>query len=484
MIQFDGQPWAPTTYTPPLRGHIELSDGPRLVELMHKHWRMEDGSLVILDDFQQAQLTHILERYPLDWNVERLRGRLRFRQGVLSEGRQNGKSLIGGGLALYGLAQHVAAPSVVGVATSVEQANVVYGRVRGAIIQDPLLSSLMTASGTRGIKWRDGRGGYLVKPALREGLQSVPVTLGVADELHLMLRELWYSIVNGQRAQKDALLVGITTSGDDQSTLLKELYERGYGAISDPGQDERFGFWLWQAPDGSTIHTPGAVEAANPAVASGRISLADVLADISKSPITDQERYCLNLFVAASRAWADLDAWDGCAAGCELPPGRVVFGIDRTPGWEYVTITAAVKVDGIIHTETVASMRGINRDRLIELILILLGNQPDAAVAMDSRRLSDVGKHLRDLGHTVWLLTSTEMGQASAGVYARITAKTLTHDGHPMIRRQLATSHQKRLSDGSWLIAAGKAHADAIVSTFAAAHVADVIPADSIQLYT
>ena len=42
----------------------------------------------------RGQAQH-LKRYPLDWHVERLRGRLRFRQLVISMGQQNGKSLLG-----------------------------------------------------------------------------------------------------------------------------------------------------------------------------------------------------------------------------------------------------------------------------------------------------------------------------------------------------------------------------------------------------
>ncbi|NHB85214.1 hypothetical protein G7085_12855 [Tessaracoccus sp. HDW20] len=209
MIQFDGQPWAPTRYTPPLGGGKLIdSDGPRLVELLEKHWTLPDGNLVRYDDPQRAWFNHLLERYPSDWPVPALRGRLRYRQAVTSEGRQNGKSLKAGGLAIYGLTQHVPAPSVVGIATSVEQANVVYRRVKFAVDHSPLLSSVLHASGTRGIRWRDERGAYAVYPSKADGLQSVPVTLGIADELHLMRREMWYSIVNGQRAQADALVAG------------------------------------------------------------------------------------------------------------------------------------------------------------------------------------------------------------------------------------------------------------------------------------
>lgn len=483
LLQFDGQAWAPSSYTAPLTGRLLDSDGPRLVELLEQHWRQPDGTLVRFDVWQKALLNHLLERYPADWPDQALAGRIRYRQAVASIARQNGKSLIGGALALYGLVQHVAAPNVIGIATTVDQANVIYNRVRFAVDKDPLLSQLLAASGTRGIRWRDGRGAYSVKPSKREGLQSVPITLGVADELHLMLREMWYSIVNGQRAQADALVAGITTAGDALSLLLKELYARGREAVVNPAADARFGFFLWEAPEGATIHTPGALEAANPALACGRLDRATVLSDVDKLPLADQQRYALNQFVDASKTWADLERWNAAPALAldEFEPS--VIAATRSAGWEWVTLAAAAKHDGIVGVTTVASLRGVNRDQLIELLGRLADAYPGVTLAADGRSLSDVGKQLRDDGREVWILTQTETGHAAAGIYARMMSGTLAHDHAPTTRRQLATSKQQRRPDGSWSITAGAGQADAILATVYAAHVADVAQAGGSQLF-
>lgn len=483
MIQFDGQSWAPVSFTAPLAGRLVDSDGPRLVELVENHWRQPDGSLARFDDWQKATLNHVLERYPSEWPDKSLAGRLRYRQAVVSVARQNGKSLLGGALALYGLAQHVAAPNVIGIATSVDQANVVYNRVRFAVAEDPVLSSILTTSGTRGIRWRDGRGAYAVKPSKREGLQSVPITLGIADELHLMRREMWYSIVNGQRAQSDALVLGITTAGDSLSLLLKELYQRGREAVLDPATDARFGFFLWESPEGSTIHTPGAIEAANPAVACGRINLDTVLADVAKLPTTDQQRYVLNQFVEASKTWADLERWNEAPAVDLKRFEPDVIAVTRSAGWEWVSIVAAAKSPAGVEASMVASLRGINRDQLIDLLDRIGGTYPEVTIVVDGRTLSDVGKHLRDDGREVWILTQTETGQAAAGVYARVMAGTLAHDHLPIVRRQLATSKQQRRPDGTWTIAPGAGSVDALLALVYAAHVADVAGHSGPQLF-
>ncbi|WP_277033749.1 terminase large subunit domain-containing protein, partial [Propionimicrobium lymphophilum] len=119
-----------------------LTAGPRLIALLERHFRLQDGQLIRLDEWQKALINHLLECYPKDWKDARHAGRLRYRQAVVSVARQNGKSLLGAAFALWGLLQHVPGASVVGLATSVDQANVVYNRVRYAVDNDPALTRL------------------------------------------------------------------------------------------------------------------------------------------------------------------------------------------------------------------------------------------------------------------------------------------------------------------------------------------------------
>lgn len=478
VLAFNGQVWAPVRFTPPLRPDF-VTDGDRLIKLVERHYRLPDGRLLVLDDWQKVLIRHLLERYPNDWPVVELRGRLRYRQIVVSMGRQNGKSILGAVFAIWGLIQHVLAPTVVGTARSVEQANTIYGRVEFAVRHDAKLLARLKPSGTRGIRRRDGSGQYLLKPSLDEGLQSVPITLCLADELHLTKPAMWDSVVTGQRAHPDALVIGITTAGDSASVLLKRLYEQGESAIA--GANERFGFFLWEAPEGSTLDTPGAVEAANPAVACGRIPLAQVLSDERGKPEPDIQRYTLNRFVAASTTWLPMPTWRG-RAGVIPDDDDQVYAINRTDGWQFATITATSKRDGQLYTQIVASLVRPDRDSLLSICRHLASRGP-ATFAMDSATMSSLGKALKDEGYDVWILTQNEMCQASATAWRVITQAAMTHAGDQLLAHQMP--HAKRINTGeSWRVTGRGPHdADAVLSTVIGLHVADVKPAKALQLF-
>ena len=61
--RFAGQSWAPTAYTAPL-SDSPVSDGPRLITLLERHWRTPDGKRVVLDEWQRAGFPRAPERRP------------------------------------------------------------------------------------------------------------------------------------------------------------------------------------------------------------------------------------------------------------------------------------------------------------------------------------------------------------------------------------------------------------------------------------
>lgn len=452
---FTGQVWAPVAFTQPLSENFP-SDGYKLIELVEKHWRTPEGGLVKLDDWQKSLLIHVLERYPLDHPNPNLAGRLRYRQVVISMGRQNGKSIIGGILSLYGLLKP--GPSVVGVATSVEQANVVYQRTAYAVKNDPTLNKVLKATGTRGVTRRDGSGQYKLYPSLPEGLQSVPVTLCVADELHLSQAAMWDSIVKGQTAQRDGLLVGVTTAGDENSALLKRLYKQGYDAIQDP--ESRFGFFLWEAPAGSTLDTPGAVEAANPAVACGRIPLERILSDVRFQPESEQQRYTLNQFIASVNPWLPTTVWKACAnGGVKELLGKVkskdlFFSFERTPDLDFVSCMVSVKYEGKLYTELALVVEKPSHEQLVRVCKNIQTKHRGASFVVPADSMSWLGKALRDKNYTVYILTTNEVTQACAVAYAKFMQRLVSYpkDIDPIVPMQIPLARRKNTTDGNWKI--------------------------------
>ncbi len=124
---------------------------------------------------------------------------------------------------------HGPGAQAVGVAFSVETANIIYKRVKHVIDANPALSAKFRTTGTRGItsKIRGHHAEYVVKAGKEASLQGIPITTALFDEVHICPPGSWDAVVLGTSAQRNGLVLGITTAGDDKSVLLKRLYEHG-----------------------------------------------------------------------------------------------------------------------------------------------------------------------------------------------------------------------------------------------------------------
>ncbi len=89
---FRGQVWAPAVFTPPLSEDFSTK-GDVLLKLVDLAWRApETSGRFELDPWQRSLIRHVLETYP---EGHPRAGELRYRQVVISVGRQNGKSVLG-----------------------------------------------------------------------------------------------------------------------------------------------------------------------------------------------------------------------------------------------------------------------------------------------------------------------------------------------------------------------------------------------------
>jgi hypothetical protein len=487
--------WHPTRYTPSLNGTEEFpTEGDRLLPFAAAHWSIPDVDRLTLDEWQRWLIRHVLEVYPPDWPVAHLRGQLRFRQVVISMGRQNGKSLLAALLVLYLLVLHVRGPRVIGLASLDRQAKIVYDRVRYGIDQSPALSREIRTTGTRGIWRRDNSGLYQTLPADEESAQGEPASGAIYDELHLGLAALWDALVLAQRARRNALLIGITTAGDESSDLLIRLYREGEAAID--GDDERFGFFVWEAPDDTL--TEAGVIAANPAVACGRVPLDLAMSDAvkmwndqTKGPdgLTGRQRcirYTLNRFIqGAADAWASVTAWrKGHRLEQLQHTGPVIYGLDRTLGWEFASIVASSHAGGRTTTHLVAGLVDASYDTLLEACLRLARRDPDAVFTGDATTLGSLLRELRSRGYEVWILGATEMHAAAQHTAAAIGRQTMDHPGDLLVGHQMARGRRRTTGD-SWRLSRSLSQGDidSVVATVTSAYVAAIRPVNVPQVF-
>ena len=483
--------WIPGTYTQPLTDDF-FSDGDPLLEVIDLAWSSPDNEEFALDEWQRWLVRAVLERYPDDWPVEKLRGQLRYQQVCISMGRQNGKSVLGAVFGLYGLLLHGKGPEVVSVASSVQQAEIVYKRVKHVLDNNPALAKRFKSTGTRGIRSKiEGvPASYVVKAGAEDSLQGVTISLCLYDEIHITKPETWDAVVFGTSSPhpKGRMVLGITTAGDDNSKLLKRLYEIGRkAAAQDEDADERFGFFCWEAPEHLEVTDPVALKAANPAIACGRFDIDSEINKIRHMPENTARRYRLNQFVASEVAWVPGSMWS--RLGGEGIPAHLrknlIFAIDRSENWGYATVTAAVKHENKVYTEVVASLVNPNIDQLENICVQLKKKFSVQHFVMDASVLRDLAQRLKDKGYPCEYLSSVQMQNVAATAFALISMGSVVHKSDPIVLSQFPKTVLHNSSDGGSKVSRRKSAGDidSVIATVEAIWAAETMIQKESGLY-
>lgn len=472
----------PARYTPPLSDDFD-TDGDRLIKLMQLCWiTPETDEPIELDEWQSWLLRHVLERYPADH--PKYAGKLRYRQVLISLGRQNGKTVLGGGLALDALVFHKG--DVTSIASSYDQATIIYDRVKHVIDSFGWLAKrFKKTTETRGIAKSDGTGKYKVSPAKEGALQGKPFVRVLLDEGHLAKKGIWTAATKGTTAMDDATVIMITTAGDQTSETLIELYKSAARAIEGDPSLERFGAFIWEAPTNAPLDSGSAIMAANPAVACGRVPLERVLTDIATQPENEVRRYTLNQFVSGTAAsWLPGELFKAATGKGITNPQGVVFAIDRSRNWEYATIAAANSNGDLQETELVASFVAPTEQMLYNELTRLYTTHSPRAIVMDDRQFPSLSKRLKLAGIPVWQLWTKEVSAACSVVYAMFATNTVRHNNDPLLTVQTQNGITK-YSGETWLISREKSlgEIDALMATVFALYVSSRAINTGIQVF-
>lgn len=464
------------------------SEADWLLPILRIAWKTADDPEFKFDDWQEDLIRRMLETYP---EGHERAGELRFRQVVVSMGRQNGKSLLAASLGIWGLLR---SPGnyVVGIASSAEQARIVYDRTMFVIRNNKSLSAMFEKlTDTRGIRAKDG-GKYEIKAAKSGALQGLPVSVGLVDELHLLPSSLWTDLVNGTGGRKNGIVIGITTAGDENSELLKTLYQTGDKAVAGDPQYERFGFFCWEAPEALVPDDDATLlewlKEANPALQTGRLDAENILSDVRSMPPQDVIRYRLNRFVAGTSIFISPAMWQACARpfGDHLDLGdtRPIFAIDRSPDWQYATIAVAIKGEqGITQTELVASIVKPTLEQLVHLCLQLSRYSPQTYI-MDGYALKELGQELKKRGMTVTVATQGDIINASSLLYAKIAQRKIRHSSDPLLSVQFPRTVRKNIGEQFRISRKDSSvEIDAVMATLLAVYGAETKLEQSLQVF-
>ena len=479
--------FSPTRFTPPLTEDFKadidfLLYDPDTGERpggLENLWTTANGAGFKFDAWQIGLLRAITELTP--------DGNLRWRSCLVSVPRQNGKTELVSALGIWALARQNNAFNV-SLASTAEQARLVYDRVQRIISSNPALDRQITKlTDTRGIRHENGTK-YEIKAAKANTLQGIPISVAIVDEVHLVDARAWDAVVSGTGSRPNTLVVGITTAGNEESELLMRLYENADKALS--GEQNRFGAWIWEASE--TIvpkdndHLLRLLLEANPALQAGRIDPAILIPDVRSLPDEDIVRYRLNRFVNSSnKTFIPLEMWHRAERGIDdvLPEGELVFAIDMTPKWTHATIAVAVKVDDVIHTELVVSMVGPTLDKLLNVCHQLMQHGPRTLV-MDSRTLKDLYTELDLRGYPVKLFNVGDSARAAALFYERLAKETLRHAPDPLLTNQIPRTVRKVVGEGYTISRKDSSvEVDSVIATVMACHAVETLQDVGLQVF-
>ncbi len=427
---------------------------------------------MVLDRWQRALIRHVLEVYP---EGHEKAGHLRYRECFVSVARQNGKSVIGSILAMYGLLREKGA-LVIGLASTADQARIVYERVLAIIKADPKLAKrFKKASETRGIVGTN-HSRYEIKASKSGAVQGLATSLGIIDELHITSPALWSDLLNGIAAKPKGMVFGITTAGDEESELLIRLDK-----TAEEGAPERFGFFIWEAPearipaDDDELAT--FLKLASPSIAEGRRDVETDIAEVRTQPESDALHYKLNRFVASLNPYLPGDKWAACAKGgsYEWPAsGPLVFTVDITPDDAYASIVATRKDStGHLHSEMVAWFVHPTTERIIRTLEMLWMHAP-ALYAGDGYKCRPLLSEMKARNYPVHIGTQSDSMNSASFLYSRVRTQTFTHAADPLLNLQMPRAVRKNKGDVYRIDkTAGSTQIDAVMATALGAYLAE-----------
>lgn len=407
------------------------------------------GAPMVMRDWQSAMLSRLFAR--------RADGRLRHRQALIGVPRKNGKSAIGAGIALYGLAFGPAGGEVFSCAADKDQARIVFGTAKKMLELEPDFGGNFKTY-RDAIEFPQNGSVYRVLSAEAFTKEGLNPHLVLFDEVHAQPnRELWDVMALATGARLEPLIVGITTAGvkTDSSgadSLCYGMYQYGQRVVSGEVDDPSFYFEWWGAPEGADHRDPAVWAAANPGYGD-IVSSDDFAAAVLRTPEAEFRTKRLNQWVSTAQTWLPGGAWDACAdAERAIADGEeVVLGFDGSYNNDSTAlVVVTVPAEGVApHIDVVDAWEkpaGASQDWTVpildveEAIRLACRRWRVREIACDPYRWARTYEILEDEGLPIveFPQSPQRMVPATQRFYEAVMNRTLTHSGDPRLARHLA----------------------------------------------
>ncbi|WP_181778939.1 terminase [Pseudonocardia pini] len=438
--------------------------------------------------WQRFWLLHALELLP--------DGSFRFRTILTLVARQQGKTTLLKIVSLWAMYMGHA-QLVLGAAQSLDIARESWqGAVELAEDNDelaPEVANIRRANGEQCLTLRDGSR-YRITAATRGAGRGLSVDLLVLDEL----REhrdwaAWGALTKTTIARPNAITVGISNAGDDQSVVLNSLR-----AAAIAGSDERLGLFEWSAPDGCDLDDLDAIAQACPGL--GRtITLSAILSAKATDPPAVFRTELLCQHVETLDSAIDMAAWRACedtVTSLGQHRDRVAVCLDVAPDGQHATLAgAALLPDGRVRVEILKAWDSTTAARA-EVVPLLQQIRPADVGWFPNGPAAELGPELRQFRRTgrldvakvvdgrvvdTWEEEAARLAgamerEACQGLAGLVEGRQLAQPNDPLLNAHVAGSTKYETGDGWRFLRKGAGHVDALYAAAGAVYLARMLP--------
>ncbi|WP_207246412.1 terminase large subunit [Pseudomonas sp. GW531-T4] len=275
-------------------------------------------------------------------------GYRRFRTAYTETAKGSGKSPLAAGIGLYGMTSDgEARAEIYAAATKKDQAMILFRDAVSMVDQSALLAERIEKSGRGEKVWNLAHhsSGSFFRPISADDGQSGPRPhIALLDEIHEHKTRMVVDMIRaGTKSRRQALIVMITNSGHDRTSICYEYHEYGKAVCSgtkvddsvfaficsldqgdDPFKDE--GCWYKSNPS-LAFGKPGDSNGGVPGLKYLREQVTEARGMPSKESTVRRLNFCE--WVDAANPWLSADVWLACEDDFDIesiPQGELCYG--------------------------------------------------------------------------------------------------------------------------------------------------------------
>lgn len=398
-------------------------------------------------------------------------GRRRYTSAYIGLPKKNNKSTWMSALAIYFLVVESAISldkgmQIYAIAASKQQAKIVFGAAKKMVESSPLLNDYLEVFADS-IVCKETGAIFKVLPADAPKQQGLNPSIVLCDELHAHESgELYDAMMTAMIARSEPLFITATNAGSNErgSSKCAEVYRLGKS-----GDDPRMFFYSPTVSD-EELDDHEAWLRVNPA---SWITIDKLLDFQRKMPAYRFERFHLNRWTRAEKAWLPRGSWDRCTTGAvpELA-ARVVCGLDMSKSHDTTALTiveprAADRY--VISGETWGAWpdadseppdthHQVEGDTIPTLLIFerlreVCREYDVAEIAYDPYRIPEAVAEMLEaegLPMVKFEQTHTHMCRASQGLFDAVVNGSIEHAGDPIIDAHIAAATPKDVPGKGW----------------------------------